>query len=145
MYMFFKDYLFYIEMNSKEVVKVQLLTLVGSFPSRKVFGKIAKRLGHWTFQRGFMQSSVLAQACMWAGARSHPSPIMFLSGDLPKGAMSAWSRAKLALYRVLATKVCVGLKCSIYKCVVKYPGCHQRNDLLGLPILPCYRGNLFWE
>lgn len=68
-----------------------------------------------------MRSSVPAQALpgVRAGARSHPSPIMFLSGDLPKDVMSAWSRAKLALCRVLATKVHVGLKCSIYKCVVR--------------------------
>lgn len=65
--------------------------------------------------------SVLTQAVpdTQVGARSHPSPIMFLSGDLSKGVVNAWSGVRLALCRVLATKVCVGLKCSIYKCVVK--------------------------
>lgn len=65
--------------------------------------------------------SVLTQAMpdMQVGARSRPSPIMFLSGDLSKGVVSAWSGVRLALCRVLAVKVYAGLKCSIYKCVVK--------------------------
>lgn len=55
--------------------------------------------------------------------------------------MRAWSRATWALCRVLITELHVGLKCSVYKRVVQELGCHQRNDLLDLAILPGYRGN----
>lgn len=63
--------------------------------------------------------SVCTVTAMRTRARSHPRPIMFLSGALLQGVMSAWSEAKLTLYRVLATKVHGGLKCFIYKRVVK--------------------------
>lgn len=53
------------------------------------------------------------------GARSYPSPIMFLSGDLSKGVVSTWSGVRLALCGVLATEVYVGLNRPIYKRVVK--------------------------
>lgn len=43
----FKDYDFlYTEINSEEEVKMQLLNSAGSFPSRRVFKKTSKTLGH---------------------------------------------------------------------------------------------------
>lgn len=45
-----------------------------------------------SFPEGVQVISVLAQAVpgTQVGARSHPSPIMFLSGDLSKGVVNVW-------------------------------------------------------
>lgn len=63
-----------------------------------------------------------------------------LSGGLPLGVMSAGPGAKLALCSMLATKVHVGLKCSVYKCVVRWPGV-----IRGITCLTCQLYPVAWE
>lgn len=54
---------------------------------------MSKKMWSLSFPKGIQTVLSASSGCarMLAGVRSHPGPIMFLSGDLPKGVMSAWS------------------------------------------------------
>lgn len=83
---------------------------------------------------------------MLAGVRSHPGPIMFLSGDLPKGVMSAWSSQAGFVEKAGPKSPCWFKTFHLQICSqIAWVSSKEWNGLLDLPILPCYRGNLFWE
>lgn len=101
--------------------KEAVIEFIWFFPQWESVQEDIQKTWSLSFPEGVQVISVLTQALpdTQVGARSHSSSIMFLSGDLSKGVVSAWSGVRMALCRVLATKVYVGLKRSIYKRVVK--------------------------